>query len=103
MSRLPLPAAPSPDGSITPVLKEDSDPEIVALLSTARNFLSATDLDSACASYPVITKLCAQIMCVLPPSPKGLDSDLLPYYKLRLELCVKDHFVFRDSRLCDLT
>lgn len=99
MSRLPLPAAPSPDGSVEPAHMEDSDPEIVALLSTARNSLSAADLDSACASCPEITNLRTQITCGWPSSSKGLDPDLLPYYKLRLELCVKDHFVFRDSRL----
>ncbi|KAK3562894.1 hypothetical protein QTP86_011131 [Hemibagrus guttatus] len=34
-----------------------------------------------------------------PPSPKGLNADLLPYYQLRLELSVKDNFVFQGSRL----
>ncbi|ROL42561.1 hypothetical protein DPX16_13968 [Anabarilius grahami] len=34
-----------------------------------------------------------------PPSIKGQDVELLPYYKLRLELSVKDNFTFRSSQL----
>src|SRR4029434_3208429 len=91
-------AKPTPDGSIAPA-NCDSDPEYVALLTTARHTLSATDLDSACATCPELTKLCAQITRGWPPSPKGLGPDLLLYYKLRLELSVKQLFIFRGSRL----
>ena len=84
MPRLPLPAAPSPDGSIAPANSDDSDPEYVALLTTARHSRSATDLDSACATCPELTKLCGQITRGWPLSPKGLDPDLLLCYKLRL-------------------
>ena len=92
-------ATPTPDGSIAPANWDDSDPEYVALLTTARHTLSATDLDSACATCPELTKLRAQITRGWPPSPKGLDPDLLLYYKLRLELSVKELFIFRGSRL----
>ena len=98
-SRLPLAAAPSPDGSIAPANSDDCDPEYVALLTTASHTLSATDLNSACATCPELTKLCSQITRGWPPSPKGLDPNLLLYYKLRLELSVKEPFVFRGSRL----
>ncbi|KAL7889552.1 hypothetical protein AOLI_G00018100 [Acnodon oligacanthus] len=65
----------------------------------ARWSLSATDLDFASAEWSELSKLWAQIAQGWPPSPKGLDSDLLPYYRLRLEIAVKDKFVFCGSRL----
>ncbi|KAJ8336764.1 hypothetical protein SKAU_G00379840 [Synaphobranchus kaupii] len=77
----------------------DDDAEYVALLTTARQSLSAADLDSACASCPELAMLRTIITCGWPPSPKGLDPVLLPYYPPRLELSVKDNFVFRGSRL----
>ncbi|KAL6483527.1 hypothetical protein MHYP_G00083990 [Metynnis hypsauchen] len=61
--------------------------------------LSAADLDFASAECSELSKLRAQIAQGWPLSPKGLDSDLLPYYRLQLELAVKDNFVFHGSRL----
>ncbi|KAJ8353489.1 hypothetical protein SKAU_G00210560 [Synaphobranchus kaupii] len=97
MSRLPLPAASLADVSPAAAPPADDDAEYVALLTTAHQSLSAADLDSACASCPELTMLRTIITRGWPPSPKGLDPVLLPYYPLRLELSVKDNFVFRGS------
>jgi len=48
--------------------------------------------------HVLIALLYTQISNGWPPSPKGL-VELLPYYKLGLELSVKDNFVFRGSWL----
>ena len=97
MSRLPLPAVSS--AVDPPTAPADDDCEYVALLTTAHKSISAADLDTACASSPELIKLRAIISNGWPASPTGLDPDLLPYYKIRHELSVKDNFVFRGFRL----
>jgi len=74
--------------------------EFVAFLSAACNSLSSAD--AACASCPALTKLRTQISNGWPPSPKVLDLEMLPYYKLQLELFSKDIFIVRCSWLIAL-
>lgn len=72
----------------------DDDTKDVALLTTAHEAVSAAYLDCAYASFSAFTKLLSTISKGWPPSPKGLDPDLLPYYKIHHELSVKDNYVF---------
>lgn len=98
MSRLPLPSVSPTDKppSSTPA---DDDTEYVALNTTARETVSAADLESACASSLELIKLRSIISKDWSPSPKGLEPDLLPYHKIRHELSVKDNYVFRGFSL----
>lgn len=78
---MPLPASPT-DSAVSLAQDDDVDEEYVAFLSATCNSLTAADVDAACASCPALTKLCTQISNGWPPSPKGLDVELLSYYQL---------------------
>lgn len=91
LSRLPLPAAfPLPT---------DSDPELVALLSTCPVAVTADEFEDASSSCSELASLRAQILQQWPASAKSVEPSLQPYFKIKDELCVKDNLVFRGTRL----
>ncbi len=91
LSRLPIPA---PADSST-----DVEPEIVAFISSTLCSLSVTDFETACAACPELEKLRQQITCGWPPSIKAVSQDLIPYFRVRDKLSVKDALIFRGTRL----
>ncbi len=91
LSRLPIPA---PADSST-----DVEPEIVAFISSTLCSLSVTDFETACAACPELEKLRQQIICGWPPSIKAVSQDLIPYFRVRDKLSVKDALIFRGTRL----
>lgn len=91
LSRLPIPA---PADSST-----DVEPEIVAFISSTLCSLSVTDFETACAACPELEKLRQQITRGWPPSIKAVSQDLIPYFRVRDELSVKDALIFRGTRL----
>lgn len=91
LSRLPLPVSSE---SI-----QDAEPEMVAQIAATLSSLSVTDFDSACSSCPELFALSSQIQNGWPPSIKSGSNTLAPYYKIRLELSVKDNYIIRGSRL----
>ncbi len=91
LSRLPIPAPA--DSSA------DVEPEIVAFISSTLCSLSVTDFETACAVCPELEKLRQQITCGWPPSIKAVSQDLIPYFRVRDELSVKDALIFRGTRL----
>lgn len=91
LSRLPLhvPADPS----------TDVEPELVALISSTLSSLPVSDFDSACSSCLEMVALREQISRGWPPSIWAVAQNLMPYYKIRDELSVRGHYIFRGSRL----
>ncbi|KAG1960356.1 immune-associated nucleotide-binding protein 9-like [Pimephales promelas] len=91
LSRLPLhvPADPSTDG----------EPELVALISSTLSSLPVPDFESACSLCLEMVALREQISRGWPPSIRAVAQNLMPYYKVRDELSVLDHYIFRGSRL----
>ena len=91
LSRLPLSTATSHE----PV----TEPELVALLTTAQAAITPVEFKSA---SPVCTELSAlrtQIQKGWPASPKSVSIELQPYFKMRNELSVYENLVLRGSRL----
>ncbi len=60
---------------------------------------SVTDFETACAACPELEKLRQQITRGWPPSIKAVSQDLIPYFRVRDELSVKDALIFRGTRL----
>ncbi len=58
-----------------------------------------TDFETACAACPELEKLRQQITRGWPPSIKAVSQDLIPYFRVRDELSVKDALIFRGTRL----
>ncbi|KAF7667665.1 hypothetical protein LDENG_00052210 [Lucifuga dentata] len=74
-------------------MDSDTEPELVALLSTALTAVTQSEFDSVGH---------AQITLGWTPSAAAVSPELKPYYRLRNELTVKDSMVFRDNG-CQLT
>ncbi|KAF7643880.1 hypothetical protein LDENG_00231630 [Lucifuga dentata] len=94
LSRLPLPT--------TPEMDSDTEPELVALLSTVLTAVTQSEFEAASSACPEMTVLSNQITHGWPPSAAAVSPELKPYYRLRNELTVKDSIVFRDNG-CQLT
>ncbi|KAG1940258.1 retrotransposable element [Pimephales promelas] len=58
-----------------------------------------TDFETACAACPELEMLRKQITHGWPPSIKAVSQDMIPYFRVRDELAVKDAFIFRGTRL----
>ncbi|KAG1952105.1 retrotransposable element [Pimephales promelas] len=91
LSRLPIPSSGDDP--------TDLEPEIVALISSTLCSLSVTDFETACAACPELEMLRKQITHGWPPSIKAVSQDMIPYFRVRDELAVKDAFIFRGTRL----
>lgn len=94
LSCLPLTVSP-PGDTVIPAPLGDAEEEFVAACKS----LSVADVTDACASCSELTKLRTQITKGWPPSPKGLETDLLPYHRLPLEMSVRDNSNFRGDLL----
>lgn len=91
LSRLPIPAPA--DSSA------DLESEIVALISSTLCSLSVTEFENACAACPEMEMLRKKITHGWSPSIKTVSQDMIPYFRVRDELAVKDAFIFRGTRL----
>ncbi len=92
LSRLPLPYEPLESDS-------DTEPEQVALLTSALTAVTQKEFAAASSSCPEMCKLRTQIQRGWPRSSSRVDPLLLPFHKLRHELSATDDFVLRGSRL----
>ncbi|KAF7664139.1 hypothetical protein LDENG_00188000 [Lucifuga dentata] len=91
LSHLPLPT--------TPEMDSDTEPELVALLSTVLTAVTQSEFEAASSACPEMTALRNQITRGWPPSAAAVSPGLKPYYRLRNELTVKDSMVFRGTGL----
>ncbi|XP_051784491.1 uncharacterized protein K02A2.6-like [Erpetoichthys calabaricus] len=88
LSRLPLSET---------VSEQDPDLELVALVSVDFAAVTAEQFQSACASCPILQKVKTYISKGWPCTSKGLESDVIPYFRIQSELAVKNELIIRGT------